>query len=114
MLFVKLLELNDVDSLCKLEYIFRYQDDLLAINDFGLLGSVLSEIYPPEMVVNNTNISNCKCNFLDLTISIYRGRFLLKLYDKRVDYDFDVISYPFLDGNVPKAPSYGIFIEENE
>ncbi len=110
--FVRLREVNDVDSLCKLEYIFRYQDDLLAINDFGLLGDVLSDIYPPEMVVNNTNISSCKCNFLDLTISIYRGRFLLKLYDKRVDYDFDVISYPFLDGNIPKAPSYGIFISQ--
>ena len=35
-------------------------------------------------------------NFLDLTISIYRGKFNVKLYDKRNDYTFDVINYPYL------------------
>ena len=47
--------------------IFRYQDDLLSLNDDGLLESVLSEIFPGEMIINKTNISRCKCNFLDLT-----------------------------------------------
>ena len=46
-----------------------------------------------KMVVNNTNISTCKCNYLDLTISIYRGKFLVKLYDKCNSFKFDVISY---------------------
>ena len=64
------------------------------------------------MVVNKTNISTCKSTFLDLTISIYQGKYNIKLYDKRLDYDFDVISFPFLDGNVPKGPSYGIFISQ--
>ena len=64
------------------------------------------------MVINKTNISARKTNFLDLTISIYRGKFLVKLYDKRNDYNFDVINYPFLDGNIPKGQSYGIFISQ--
>ena len=34
------------------------------------------------------------------------------LYDKRNDYDFDVISFPFLDGNIPKGQSYGVFISQ--
>jgi len=37
---------------------------------------------------------------------------LIKLYDKRVDYSFDVISYPYLDGNIPKGQSYGVFISQ--
>ena len=49
---------------------------------------------------------------LDLNISIYRGRFYVKLYDKRNDYNFDVINYPFLDGNIPKGQSYGILINQ--
>ena len=64
------------------------------------------------MIVNKTNISVCKSNFLDLTISIYRGKFYFNLYDKRDDYDFDVISFPFLNGNIPKGQSYGIFISQ--
>ena len=62
---------------------------------------------------SKTNISVRKTNFLDLTISIYRGKFFVNLYDKRNDYNFDVINYPFLDGNIPKGQSYGIFISQS-
>ena len=34
------------------------------------------------------------------------------LYDKRKDYSFQVISYPFLDGNIPNNLSYGVFISQ--
>ena len=47
-----------------------------------------------------------------MTISIYQGKFYFSLYDKRNDYDFDVISFPFLDGNIPKGQSYGVFISQ--
>ena len=103
---------NDTASLKKLMYIFRYQDDLISFNDGGLLGDLLPNIYPPEMIVNCTNVSARKCNYLDLCISIYRGSFRVVRYDKREDYSFKVISYPFLDGNVPKNLSYGVFISQ--
>ena len=64
------------------------------------------------MVINNTNISPAKSSYLDLMISVYRGKYRVSLYDKRKDFSFSVISYPFLDGNVPKAQSYGIFISQ--
>ena len=44
-------------------HIFRYKDDLLCLNDYGLFKSILSEIYPPEMIINNTNISVRKSIF---------------------------------------------------
>ena len=104
-----LIEKNDLDSLRRLKDIFRYQDDLIVFNDFGLIDGILKDIYPEEMIVNNTNISAKKCSYLDLSISIYRGKFRVTLYDKRNDYKFKVISYPFLDGNIPKNLSYGVF-----
>ena len=64
------------------------------------------------MIVNETNVSVQKTNFLDMTISIFRGKFYIRLYDKRNDYDFDVISFPYLDGSIPKGQSYGIFISQ--
>ena len=108
----KLIENKDEVSLRKLKDIFRYQDDLLVVNDDKLFGNVMNDIYPKEMVINNTNISPCKCNYLDLTISIYKGQFLVKLYDKRKDYSFKVISYPHLDGNIPCNQSYGVFTSQ--
>jgi len=34
------------------------------------------------------------------------------LYDKRDDYNFEIVNFPFLDGNIPKGPSYGIYISQ--
>ena len=108
----KLIENGDEVALKSLENIFRYQDDLISFNDSGLLGNILGDIYPKEMIVNCTNVSPRKCNYLDLCISVYRGKFRVTLYDKRKDYSFNVISYPFLDGNIPKNLSYGVFISQ--
>ena len=33
-----------------------------------------------------------------------------KIDDKRDDFDFDFVNFPFLDGDVPRAPSYGVYI----
>ena len=38
--------------------------------------------------------------------------FLLKIYDKRDDFDFDIVNFPFLDGDVPLRASYGIYISQ--
>ena len=32
--------------------------------------------------------------------------------NNRNDCNFDIINYPFLDGNIPKGQSYGIFISQ--
>ena len=26
------------------------------------------------------------------------------------NFDFDIVNFPFLDGDVPRAPSYGVYI----
>ena len=60
------------------------------------------------MQVEQTNTSN-NCTFLDLSIKIVDNKFKYKSYDKRQSYDFSIINYPDLKGNVPKTPSYGVF-----
>ena len=32
-----------------------------------------------------------------------------KIYDKRDDFNFDIVNFPFLDGDVPQRPSYGVY-----
>ena len=32
------------------------------------------------------------------------------MYDKRDDFDFDIVNFPFLDGDVPRRTSYGVYI----
>ena len=33
-----------------------------------------------------------------------------KINDKRDDFDFDIVNFPFLDGDVPRSASYGVYI----
>ena len=33
-----------------------------------------------------------------------------KIYDKRVDSDFEIVNFPFLDGDDSRSTSYGIYI----
>ena len=35
-----------------------------------------------------------------------------KIYDKRDDFDFEIVNFPFLDGDVPRATSYGVNISQ--
>ena len=35
-----------------------------------------------------------------------------KFYDKRDDFDFDIVNFPFLDGDVPRRTSYGVYISQ--
>ena len=45
-------------------------------------------------------------------MSITSGIVSSKIYDKRDDFDFEILNFPFLDGNVPRPPSYGVYISQ--
>ena len=46
---------------------------------------------------------------MDLHFSISNGFVSYKIYDKRDDFDFDIVSVPFLDGDVPNSAFYGVY-----
>ena len=46
---------------------------------------------------------------MDLNLSISTGFVSSKIYDKRYDFDFDIVNFPFLDGDVRRRPSYGAY-----
>ena len=34
------------------------------------------------------------------------------IYDKRDDFDFEIVNVPFLDGDAPHSTSYGVYISQ--
>ena len=89
----------------------RYLYDLLKIDNPYFEGMV-NQIYPPELQLNKANTSDTDAPFLDLHLSISSGCVSSKTYDKRDDFDFDIVNFPFLDGDVPRRPSYGVYISQ--
>ena len=57
-------------------------------------------------------MSDTEASFLDLHLSISDGFVKTKIYDKRDDFDFDIVNFPFLDGDVPRSTSYGVYISQ--
>ena len=70
---------------------------------------MVDRIYPTELQLNRANSSDTEAPFLDLNLCISNGTVSTKIYDKRDDFDFDIVNFPFLDGDVP---SYGVYISQ--
>ena len=87
----------------------RYLDDLLNI-DNTFFDSVVNHIYHSELQLNKANISDTEASFLDLNLSISDGFVKTKIFDKRDEFDFDSVNFPFLECDVPRSTSYGVYI----
>ena len=35
-----------------------------------------------------------------------------KMFDKRYDFDFEIVNFPFLDGEVPRSTSSDVYISQ--
>ena len=57
-------------------------------------------------------MSDAEALFLNLLLSISDGFVKTKIYDKRGDFDLDIVNFPFLDGNVPRSASYDVYISQ--
>ena len=61
-----------------------------------------SQIFPTELQLNKAKTSDTETAFLDLHFSISNDIVSTKIYDKRDDLDFEIVNFPFLDGDVPR------------
>ena len=106
---LSLSEDNQSDVIEAFNSTSRYLDDLLNIdNDF----SMVNRFYLSQLQLNKANASDTEASFLDLHLSISDGFVKTKIYDKRDDFDFDIVNFSFLDGDVPRSTSYGVYISQ--
>ena len=89
----------------------RYLDDLLNI-DNPYFEQMVGQIYPTELQLNKVNSSDTEASFLYLNLSITNDIVSSKIHDKRDDFNFEIVNFPFLDGDIPRSPSYGIYISQ--
>ena len=73
---------------------------------------MVGQIYPSELQFHKAYTNDTKAAFLDLHFSISYDIVSTKIYDKRDDFDFEIFNFPFLDGDVPRSTSYGVYISQ--
>ena len=83
---------------------YRHIDDLIVFNKKKFL-DYLKEIYPSQLTVEKAKKSDHLADYLDLTFIIDSGgKLSTRLYDKRDDFDFHIVNFPFLSSNIPSSP----------
>ena len=72
----------------------RYLDKILNINNV-YFDNMISQIYHSELQLNKANTSDTEAAFFDLHLSISNDIVSDKIYDKRDDFDFEIVNFPF-------------------
>ena len=76
-------------------------------------GDYLHCIYPNELEVNDTTDNQTSASYLNIHLEIDNGgRFKTKLYDKRDDFTFPIVNFPFISRNIPASPAFGVYISQ--
>ena len=93
-------------------FTYRYIDDVLSINNPKFC-DFLDVIYPNELEIKDTTESSCSASYLDLLLEHdNEGKLSVKLYDKRDDFNFPIVNFPFLCSNIPLSPAYGVYMSQ--
>ena len=71
---------------------------------------MVSQIYPSELQLNKANTSDTQISFLYLHLSVSNDFVSSKIYDKFDDFCFEIVNFPFLDGDVIRPTSYRVYI----
>ena len=88
-------------------FTYRYIDDVLSINnpDFS---NWISLIYLSELEIKETTDTASSALFLDIYLEFdSSGHLSTRIYDKRDDFNFEIINFPNLSSNIPTSP-YGV------
>ena len=106
----KMQETGQIEKARKCNTVYRYIDDLLAVDDDGEIGRSWKEIYPSSLILKKENVDDWATHFLDLNLTLNDGHINLSLYDKRDDFPFVVRSFPDLSGNVHFSRAHGVIV----
>ena len=93
-------------------FTFRYIDDVLSLNN-SRFGNFVDRIYSIEIEIKDTSDTNRSASYLDLHLEIdSEGRLRTKPYNKKDDFNFPIVNFPFICSNIPAALAYGVYISQ--
>ena len=92
---------------------FRYIDDVLSLNN-NRFSIHLHLIYPSELEIKDTTDTDKSVSYLDPFLEMTTdGRLNTKIYDKRNDFNFPIVNFPFLcTSKIQAARAYGVYVSQ--
>ena len=90
---------------------FRYIDDLF-VGNFPDFREHIYKIYPRELEIKPESNNPLKVAFLDLNVECNNAQVSFSIYDKRDDFTFNIVNFPFMDSCIPKKSALGVFYSQ--
>ena len=72
----------------------------------------IADIYLTELQLNKANTLDKETSLLDLNMKVIGSDVHTSVYDKRDDFIFPIVNFPWLSGDVPRLLSYGVHISQ--
>ena len=92
-------------------FTFLYIDGVLSLNN-SRFRNFVDRIYPIELDIQYTTDIDRSALYLDLYLELdSEGWLRTKLYDKRDDFNFPILNFPFVCSNIPAAPAYNTIFQ---
>ena len=105
-----LLKKNEKKLSRSFNFTLHYIYDVLSLNN-SRFGDFVDCIYPIEPEIKDTTDADRSASYLDLHLEIdNEGRLRTKLYDKRDEFNFHIVNFPFICSTTPTAPAYMEYI----
>jgi len=93
-------------------FTFCYIYDVFSLNN-SRLGGFVDRSYPIDLERKDTTNTDRSTSYFDLQLKIGSERRLrTKLYDKKYDFNFPIVNFPFICSNIPAAPAYWVYISQ--
>ena len=89
----------------------RYIDDLF-VGNFPDFREHIYKIYPRELEIKPESVNSKEVSYLDLRIKSENGLLDFSIYDKRDDFNFKIVNFPFMDSCIPKKSALGVFYSQ--
>ena len=89
----------------------RYIDDISVVNFLGF-GELSKRIYHKDLLLEESTFSYRYDNFLDLSVRVYADKFVMGIYHKVDDFNFEVINFPFPESNIHSKIGYNSFYSQ--
>ena len=100
-IWLKSIKNTNYEVVRKFGNVFRFINDLIAINDTNEFENHYNEIYSSGLILKKENTSHTETTFLDLHLCINEGQIQTSLYDKRNFYNFNFVRFPYKSSTIP-------------
>ena len=88
-------------------FTFRSVVDLISFNN----NKITELIYPTEIEIKETTNNEKSVSYLDLYIEFYKcAGFHAKRHDKKDDFNFPIVNFPFMSSYIPSGPAFSVYI----